>query len=337
MQKDYQSIIFELVKQKINGQDSLGNALGELLSISSDAVYRRYRGETQLTIYELEKIARHYSISLDNLFGVRENQVIFDFSPLAEYDFSRDSYLNRILSGFKSIRAGKNPSLIATINNTPLLQILNFPHLVRFKLFFWAKTHLQIEEYADVKFKREKATEKTFLLGREVLQNYNAIPSKELIDPDFLRGFVREIQYYFNAHHFEDRSYAIHLLDYLLAFVAHFKRQCELGKKFIYGTQPPAEGNDFEVYHNEVLNGISSTFYQNSEADGLYLVHNIMNPLHTSNAEYVLESRKVLDKEIANASIISVVNERERNHFFHQIETMILRAKKQMELELEQL
>lgn len=51
MLKDHQSALFEIIKRKINGENSLGDALGEVLSLSNDAVYRRYRGETQLTIH----------------------------------------------------------------------------------------------------------------------------------------------------------------------------------------------------------------------------------------------------------------------------------------------
>ena len=54
-QQDIQSTLFELVKQRIVGQDTIGNALAEVLSLSSDAVYRRYRGETALTINEIKK------------------------------------------------------------------------------------------------------------------------------------------------------------------------------------------------------------------------------------------------------------------------------------------
>ena len=128
MQKDHQTALFEIIKRKINGEASLGDALGEVLSLSNDAVYRRYRGETQLTIYELEKISKHYSISLDSLFGVAENKVVFDYQPIENIDFNMDSYLQNIANGLQQIRQQKSPELMMAINNTHLLQLLNFPH-----------------------------------------------------------------------------------------------------------------------------------------------------------------------------------------------------------------
>ena len=335
MQIDYQAELIELIKLQLPKDESIGNVLSEVLSISPDAVYRRFRRETPFTINELQKISKHFGISLDSLFDIKKNSVAFDFQPLSNYDFTMEGYLEGILKGLKFLKSQPNPELIISINNTPLIQLLNFPHLIRFKLFFWAKTHLQIEDYANIQFVREKPTEKVFLLGREVLQHYNSIPSRELVDPELLRGFIREIQYYFSAQHFEDPNYAIYLMDQLLEFVNHIKEQTTIGKKFIYGTQPPADGNKFEVYHNEVLNGISSTYYKTDETKGLYIAHNLLNTLHTNDELYVNESAEVLEKQLANASLISQTNEKERNSYFKQLENAIVKARRQMELELE--
>ena len=56
MTVDYQRQIFEIIKREISGKDSLGNVIGDILNISQDAVYRRSRGETHLTINEMEKL-----------------------------------------------------------------------------------------------------------------------------------------------------------------------------------------------------------------------------------------------------------------------------------------
>ena len=334
MRIDHQTAIFDIIKRKTEGKDSLGNVVGDILSISQDAVYRRYRGETQLTIFELEKLCQHFEISLDTLFEMNKNTVLFDFAPLEVYEFSMARYLEKIHDGLKLIKAQKNPELIMTINNTPLLQLLNFPHLVRFKLWFWAKTHLEMEEYKDKKFAYEKMPEETFEIGLEVLRIYNSIPSKEIYDYSFLRGFAREIQYYFNAQLFEDPSFAIYILDLLGRFLDHLEAQAKVGKKFTFGNEPPASGNEFEMYHNETLNGNGATLYKTDEHRGLYITHNLLNFLHTTDRVYIDDSLNVLEKQMANSSMISVVNEKERNSYFFQVRNMINNIKKKMELEL---
>jgi len=333
---DHQSKIFEIIKRNMNGEDSLGNVVGDILNISHDAVYRRFRGETLLTIHELEKLCTHYSISLDSLFSLNKNKVLFDFQPLDQYDFSMDTYLENILNNLKMVKGQGNPELTIAINNTPLFQLLNYPHLVRFKLFFWAKTHLQVPQYKDELFKYEKFSDKTFGTGVNILKIYNTIPSKEVYDPDLLRGFVREIHYYYKAHLFEDPRYAMHLLDKLDLFMDHLKEQAIIGKKFIKGTQAPASGNDFEMYYSETFNSATSILYKSDDYSGLFIAHNLMNTLHTSDKIYMEDSMGVLKKQIANSSVISVVNEKERNTFFAQIKKMIGNVRKKIELDLEE-
>lgn len=332
---DYQATIFEIIKRKTAGQGSLGDILSEVLNISTDAVYRRYRGETPLTIGDLEKISKHFDISLDSIFGIGKNRVSFEFVPLENYDFSMHSYLENMLIGLQQIKSLKDPELLISINNTPFLQLLNFPHLVRFKLFFWAKTHLEVEEYADRKFGYDKFDENAFLKGKEILRLYNSIPSRELYDPELLRGFIREIYHYYEAQLFEDPMYAIKLLDDISSFLEHLKDQATQGKKFIYGTSAPNQGNDFEMYYNETLNSITSIFYTSNEFEGLFIAHNFMNSLHTTDKAYITESKQVLLKQLSHSSLISMTNEKERNNYFHQIEKMIQTTKLKIQIEIE--
>jgi hypothetical protein len=336
MRIDHQTTIFEIIKRKTEGKDSLGNIVGEILSISQDAVYRRFRGETLLTIFELEKLCKHFEISLDSLFEINKNAVLFDFRQLNEYEFSMARYLEKIVKDLQLIKAQKNPELVITVSNIPLLQLMNFPHLVRFKLFFWAKTHLQMKEYEGKAFAYEKLPEDSFAFGHEALRLYNSIPSKEIYDSSFLRGFVDEVYYYYKAQHFEDPAYAVYMLELLGRFVDHLEAQAIIGKKFISTTEPPASGNDFEMYKNDTLNGNGATMYRTADHCGLYITHNLLNFLHTTDKVYIEDSIKVLNKQMANASVISVVNEKERNSYFSKVRNMINNMKKKIELDLEE-
>ncbi|MFK7785863.1 MAG: hypothetical protein AB8B56_12145 [Crocinitomicaceae bacterium] len=336
MQRDHQSALFEIIKRKINGESSLGDAVGEVLSLSNDAVYRRYRGETQLTIYELEKLSKHYSISLDSLFETDDHKVIFEFQPTTHIDFNMDSYLEKIAFGFESIRKQKSPELMMAINNTHFLQLLNFPHLTRFKLFFWGKTYLRVPELNNERFAHKKMTENQDRVGRQILRNYTSIPSKELLDPEFMLGFTREIHYYFNARQFEDPMYAVHLLNHLIEFVEHIKHQCEEGKKFVYKTAPPANGNELEVYLNDTINGATVTYYRTEEREGINMAHNLMNTMNTFDKEYVQDARDVLQRQFENSSLISTHNPKERNQFFFKLIDHIEKVKRQIQQEIDE-
>lgn len=334
MKVDIQATLFNMIKEKIGQDDSIGRALADVLNLSQDAVYRRYRGETPLTIFEIQRICTYYGLSFDSLLEIQQNRVTFHYNSLADYDLSLDGYLEGILSGFKQIKTLSNPSIVLAVKDTPMFQLLNFPHLVRFKLYFWAKSYLNIPDYKGKQFEHEKISEKTFQIGKEILQIYNAIPSKEIYDLDILRGFIRQIQYYYNAYLFKDPTYAIRLLDELLWLLGHMKAQTVIGKKFMYGTQAPASGSEYQLYLNDTSNSDSTYYYKSDSHKGVYLTHNMMNYLHTSDEKYVTESEQIINNLLVNSSLISEVNEKERNSFFYQLERTVIVHKQKIEADL---
>ncbi|MFM7758007.1 MAG: hypothetical protein ACKO6J_03645 [Crocinitomicaceae bacterium] len=331
MKPDIQQVLFQLVKQKIGATDSIGNVLSEILHLSTDAVYRRYRGETSLTVQETQRLCKHFNISFDRLIETGEGQVMFSFPPFKNYDFSLETYLEDILASLQQMKQLNQGEFIFSINNSNIFQLMNFPQLVRFRLFFWAKSHLQIPEYQTLKFKHDKPTQRAFELGKQILQTYNSLPSVEIYDLEFMRGFMRQIHYYYRAQLFEDPSYAVFLCDRVTAFLEHLKAQAAEGKKFIFGTSAPAFGNELSFYLNETINTDTTFYYTSKEATGIFINHNVMNYLHTADPAYVSDTKQVLDKQLANSSLISTVNEKERNHYFSEIQKMVNYFKRKIE------
>ncbi|MCT4562415.1 MAG: helix-turn-helix domain-containing protein [Crocinitomicaceae bacterium] len=332
--ENIQKQLFEIVKGRINKEDSLGNALSDVLHISPDAVYRRYRGETPLTVEEVKRLCNEYHISFDALLDLQAGNVSFTYPPLNTFDFSLESYLNGILNAFERLKRMGGAEMILSVNNINFFQLLNFPQLVRFKLYFWAKTHLQIPLYQQEKFRHEKTSDSAFQLGKEILTIYNSIPSKEIYDPEFMRGFLRQIQYYFTAHLFEDPEYALFLHDRLTMLSGHLQAQAIAGKKYIYGTEMPASGNDFQMFLNETINSDGTFYYKSEEVEGVFVTHNIMNYLETRNEAYVGDTKSILDRQLANSSQISQINEKERNNFFYDFERTISVFKRKIEADL---
>lgn len=335
MKTNIQAILFETIKMRLNSHNTFGHVISEILNISLDAVYRRFRGETSLTIQETKKLCSYFDISFDSLINAGNGEVIFQYPPLNTYDFSLESYLQDIVDSFKKIKQTTDPQLFLSVNNTHFFQLLNLPQLVRFRLYFWAKTHLQIKTYENELFKHEKTTARAFDLGKEILQMYNSIPSFEIIDPELMRGFLRQILYYFKAHMFEDPSYALFLCDRVLMFAEHLKEQAIIGKKFIYGTNAPFTGNDFQLYLNETINSDSNIFYSSKESTGVFITHNVMNYLHTTNKNYVSDTKQIIDKQLANSSLLSKTNEKERNNFFFEFEKTIRIFRNKIEADID--
>ena len=86
--------------------------------------------------------------------------------------------IRTIRNNLRQIKSLENPSLFISVNDTPILQLFNFPHLTRFKFFFWAKSYLKIEHYKDKKFKYEKIDTFFYRLAYNIV--YGRVSKKKL-------------------------------------------------------------------------------------------------------------------------------------------------------------
>jgi hypothetical protein len=60
MQPDLQRQFFERIKLRVAPHLNMVDEIGELLSIGSDSVYRRMRGDTALTLEEAIQLANKF-------------------------------------------------------------------------------------------------------------------------------------------------------------------------------------------------------------------------------------------------------------------------------------
>lgn len=330
-----QQRIFDAIKLQLPKDEKIASVLMNTLFLSQDAVYRRLRGDVPLTIFETKTLCEAFNISFDEMDSYKKGRVSFTYQPLDRIGLNFESWLTGLRDGLKQIRNMENTSMIMSINDTPIFQLFNLPHLTRFKFFFWAKTYLKIPAYENELFKREKIDKRVLSIGIEAHNIYNSIPTKEIYSAETLRGTLRQIQYYFDARLFEEPAYALELIDNLIQLIHHLRAQTDIGRKFAFGNEAPSAGNELEVYFNETFISDNTYLIQSDSGSGVYLTHNVMNYLFTTDPYYIRESEFILDKLVNNSNPISKVNVKERNRFFAELESNVKTFKRKVELELE--
>ena len=333
---DLQQILFESIKDTFFNGEKLSEVIQADLNISSDAAYRRIRGDVPLTIFETKILTEKYKLSFDNIGEFKKDKVIFDYKPLSNIEFNFAGYLTSLRDTLRKVRMKENPHLFISINDTPILQLFNFPHLTRFKFFFWAKSFLSIEEYKDKKFAYEKIDPKVLAIGIETHNLYNSMPTTEIYCPETLKGTLRQIEYYFDADLFEDTNYVIMLLDNLLELSAHLQKQAEIGHKFVYGNEPnTAESTKINMYYNATYLPDNTYYIEYEDSGQTIFTHNIMNTIRTADPVYNKDTKMILDRLMDNSTLISVSSSKERNKFFSSLNKTINNFKKRILLELE--
>lgn len=135
---DLQQRLLEGIKQKLPKGEKLAQVMMDTLHLSQDAVYRRIRGEVPLTIFETKTLCETFNISFDDYGTFRKGQVTFTYNSLTSIEMNFEAYLTGLRDGMRQIKNAENPELMMSINDTPIFQLFNLPHLTRFKFFFWA-------------------------------------------------------------------------------------------------------------------------------------------------------------------------------------------------------
>lgn len=332
--QNVQQRIFDEIKKQLPKDEKIAAVLMNTLFLSQDAVYRRLRGDVPLTIYETKTLCNAYNISFDEIDAYKKGVVTFNYLPLDRIGLNFESWLTGLRDGLQQIKKLENTKMTMSINDTPIFQLFNLPHLTRFKFFFWAKTYLKIPAYEHELFKREKIDKKVLMIGIEAHNIYNSIPTTEIYSPETLRGTMRQIQYYLDAHLFEDPSYALELIDNLMDLVRHMKVQAEIGRKFPRGNEAPSAGNPIEMYFNETYISDNTYLVKSDSGSFVYLTHNIMNYLNSTDPYYIQESEFVLEKLINNSNLISQVNVKDRNRFFAELEGNVCAFRNKVEAQI---
>ncbi len=332
MQKlDIQEALLKKVEMQLPAGTKMVEALMDVLNVSQDAAYRRMSGKVALTIFETQILLDTYELSLGNLGTYKKDKIIFDYRPLSRINFNFESYLTGLRDSLREIKQLKNPELTISINETPVFQLFNFPHLTRFKFFFWAKSYLQIPEYVNAKFKREKIDKRVLSIGIEAHNLYNSFPSTEMYCSETLRGVLRQIDYYFESGVFEDNSYALELLDNLTGLSKHIERQAEIGHKFAANNEPnDAEQTTFKMYFLDTYLPDNTYFVTHEQGALTYFSHNIMNFIMTQNPEYNSDTKMILDRLLNNSVQISETGHKERAKFFNALEKAIDQLRKKI-------
>ena len=79
-----QSLLFEKILEKYPRKAQAIETLEELLSVGKDAVYRRLRGDTFLTPDQMELLAKHFKISIDQLTLEDNTAILVSFNAFEQ-------------------------------------------------------------------------------------------------------------------------------------------------------------------------------------------------------------------------------------------------------------
>lgn len=316
--------LFSYLKEVIPAHLSMVDELGNLLNISPDSVYRRIRGEKEISINELKQICVHYQLSLDHLLELNRDSVLFNAPGMNGLTVEFNDYLSDMLKQLKYFNSFEKKEMNYLCKDSTLWNFYLFPELAAFKTFFWTKTINQHPDLHDKTFSFDEFPfTDCFKLGQQILQEYNQIPSLELWNLESMHSTINQISYYKDAGNFKTNADLELVLESFHKTISHLQLQAEKGVKFMPGATDVSYKAPIQFYVNELILG-NNTMVINLNGKNLTMVtYSVFHYLFTRNPDFssrVLDSFNIL---LSRSTLISKSAEKERNRFFNTLRQKI--------------
>lgn len=327
---ELQQQFFHQLKSRLAPHLSLAEEVADLLSISMDSAYRRIRGEKPILLDELQKLCRHFQISLDQLMNIDSNSTVFYGQWVDALSFDFEKYLADWLRNLQMINSAAKKMFYYDAKDIPLYHHYQFNALSSFKFFFWMRTILSYEKFLKMSYEDFVPDSTLLKMGVESIKLYNKIPSAEIWTYETINSTLRQIEFYEESGVFKEKESVQTLYEEVDKLVNHVKEQAACGEKFIYGEKPTGNINNFKLFFNEVSTGHNTVLAETDNVRTVFLNHGVMNYMITRDERFCDFTKGSLENTMRKSSLISSVSEKERNRFFNVLQQKVEEGKKSL-------
>jgi hypothetical protein len=324
---ELQQTFFQHIKSRLPGHLALVDEVAELLSISNDSAYRRIRGEKPLSFEEVQKLCRHFQISLDHVLNINSTSTVFYGSWVDKESFDFDKYLLDMLHQLQAMEHKPGCRMYYEAKDIPPFHHFQYPELAAFKYFFWMRTILQYPDYNKLCFEEHTLNDSLQKTGKAIIDTYNKIPSVEIWSVETLNSSLRQIEFYKDSGVFKKKDTVMKLYNELEHLIQHIAEQAESGVKFQAGHQPENGMAEYQLFFNEVILGHNTILAEASEDKTVFINHGVLNYMITRDKRFCDYTKLSLENIMRKSSLISSVSEKERNRFFNVLKEKINRRK----------
>ncbi|MFH2095084.1 MAG: helix-turn-helix domain-containing protein [Bacteroidota bacterium] len=328
-----QLLFLKQVGDLIPSGNSLVAELADLLEVSTDSAYRRLRGETPLSFGEIMKLCRTFQLSFDAITGISSDSVTFRYQPNGNTRENFIKYLDGIRNNLEILSKSKNSKIIYAAEDIPVFHHFQFPLLTSFKLFYWMKSVMNLEEYSSTKFSANVPGSEVTGICRQLNELYYSIPSVEIWTELTVNSILKQIQFYWESDLFEDRTIALAVCEDLIHEMESVRIQAEKSTKHTNEKELALNNGNFLLFLSEVEIGNNNILAMVNELKTLYISHFTYNLISTNSKIFCGETEKWLDNLTRKSVQISGISEKQRYRFFSDVNKTIESLHKKIRLE----
>jgi hypothetical protein len=323
-----QHLFFNHIKERMPDHLSLVDEVAELLNISNDSAYRRIRGDKALSFDEIQKLALHFKVSLDQFLHLQGNSITFFGNYINRDVFDLKNYFQNMVKQLTYFSAAQKKELFYLNKDVPIFHFFAFPELAAFKAYFWSRYNLNYPQFNKGQFLISDFMPVVEEVGREISVLYGDIPSTEVWNIDCINTTIRQINFYQESKLFKSQEDLLTVYQCLEKLVYHIESQAALGRKFAY-QKPQQAGARYQVFINQFLLGDNTIALELDNQRMVFLNHSVINYIQTTDNAFIEYTFQTLHTLLKKSTLVSEVGEQERENFFDSLRERIHTTRKQ--------
>lgn len=283
---NFQQRFFERLSNRFPSRAELVRRVGETINVGRDAVYRRFRGETRLTVDEMIILSRAFDIQPRlGLADVERKNVSTGLRYPDQRGDVRDpeAYITFLRHQLDMMRELPELSFDFATPELPIYYEFYSPLLFTFKMFIHGITTWDVAGWRETKFRPDLLDPRLHRSVRQAIREQYAFEARELWSIGVLDVTLRQISYVAQINRFSDPDDAHRLLDELLTIIDHLELMAKKGKRFYPGEEAREDSPNFCVYHNELSNTNNVALF--TSRDHRFLFTTLVSPSYIATAD----------------------------------------------------
>ncbi|MBK7231070.1 MAG: helix-turn-helix transcriptional regulator [Saprospiraceae bacterium] len=317
------------------GKKDFIDDIAKLLNVQKSSVYKKIRGESALTPDDIAKLGKQYQLSLDDLLGLQQDRIYFDFPALNGVVKNVMDYLNPIEFNIKRVQM-INPTIYYTSREIPIFYYYTSPKLAAFKFHVFYNINWRDEKFKMTSFQyTEYETNADYLQKiKSISDTYLGLNSIEVWNITVFDNTLNQIRYFLESGLMSQPEEALILHDEIKKLIEKLQEACDTNSKLPFARKLKQAG-ELTLYNNEIAFTGNLIYVKSESIRTVYSTFDNPNFLNSFNPRLCDYTDKWLQRVINNSIRISGGNTREKNIFFHKILDKVERSRKLTESWLE--
>lgn len=215
--KNSQERFFEQLKNKLSPETLIANEVAAALNISTSEAYNKLKGNSSLTLQQLEQLCNKYDLNFEIKPLATINTCTVKFTPFHTGNIDIGKYLESLNNIMHMLSAVGIRKLSCATDDIPFYHLFKYPELAAFKIHFWNNRVVNKTGSQSAAFDFKKANKKDIHTAYQLYKIYQLIPCVEIWTKSHLLITIDQIRYAAESHILKDKNLGRLLCEQLIA------------------------------------------------------------------------------------------------------------------------